>query len=143
MAPRRFCAGPRRRPSGTRLAETPHMRTAPFLIAALLCSCTGPGGSDGKPCSVADNGDGTATITCPDGTKVTVTRGSNGTNGTNGADGSNGVDGTSCTVTANPDAGTKTISCTDGTSVTVTDGQNGQNGTDANGVVDFTKLTAF
>ncbi len=32
---------------------------------------TGADGSDADPCTVADNGDGTATLTCPDGTEVT------------------------------------------------------------------------
>lgn len=102
-------------------------------------SCTGPSGQDGKPCSVTDNGNGTATISCPDGSTVTITP-RNGVDGMNGRDGDAGLNGTSCTVSANPDAGTKTISCTDGTSVTLSDGQNG---VDANGVVDFTGLTPF
>jgi OmcA/MtrC family decaheme c-type cytochrome len=108
-----------------------------------LAACSGPAGQDGKPCTVTANDNGTATISCPDGTTVDVTNGSNGTSGTNGVNGtngSNGVNGTSCTVTANPTAGTRTISCADGTSVTLTDGQNG---VDANAVVDFTKLTPF
>jgi hypothetical protein len=65
--------------------------------------------SDGQSCTVRDNGDGTKTISCADGTSVTV---------------SNGQAGASCTVTDNGN-GTKTISCADGTSVTVSDGQAG------------------
>lgn len=118
-----------------------HMRRV-LLVASCLAvaACSGPAGQDGKPCTVKDNGNGTATITCPDGTKVDVSNGAKGTDGTNGTNGTNGMDGTSCTVTANPDAGTKVISCSDGTTVTLTDGRNG---TDANAIVDFAKMTAF
>lgn len=135
--------------------------------AALLAACPGPAGQDGKPCAVKDNGNGTTTISCPDGTTATVangtpgtpgTNGSNGTNGTpgangtngmngangsngaNGTNGTNGVNGTSCSVSANPDAGTKTITCTDGTTVVVRDGTNG---VDANAVIDFAGLSEF
>ncbi|MFO0551546.1 MAG: OmcA/MtrC family decaheme c-type cytochrome [Polyangiaceae bacterium] len=86
----------------------------------MLGGCEGPAGKDGADgvsCTVTDNGDGTSTIACDDGTNVVVK------NGTDGTDGNNGTDGTSCTVTDNND-GTKTVSCDDGTSVTVTDGGN-------------------
>jgi len=96
------------------------------FAGCLLLGCPGPAG---QPCSVRDNGDGTATISCPDGTSVLVRNGANGTNGT------------SCSVSANPDAGTKTITCSDGTTVTVLDGTNGTNGTDTNAVVDYATLT--
>lgn len=117
--------------------------------ALVIAACTGPAGEAGKPCSVKDNGNGTATITCPDGTTVNVSNGTNGTAGTNGMNGTNGtngtpgmngtngVNGTSCTVSTNPDAGTKTVSCTDGTSVTLLDGRNG---VDANALVNFALL---
>ncbi|MGI5861973.1 MAG: hypothetical protein ACOX6T_07920 [Myxococcales bacterium] len=72
---------------------------------------------------MTDNGDGTKTIACTDGTSVTVH------DGQNGEDGADGQNGTSCTVTDNGD-GTKTIACTDGTSVTVRDGQDGEDGAD-------------
>jgi OmcA/MtrC family decaheme c-type cytochrome len=81
-------------------------------LAAALSACTGSAGTDGTSCSVTNNADGTATITCTDGTSVTV------------ANGHDGSDGASCTVEDNGD-GTSTISCDDGTSVTVTNGQNG------------------
>ena len=58
---------------------------------------------------MVDNGDGTKTISCSDGTSVTV------------SDGASGTSGSSCTVADNGD-GTKTISCGDGTSVIVSDG---------------------
>ena len=68
----------------------------------------GKDGKDATPCTVADNGDGTKTITCPESDPVTI------------ANGTDGQDGTSCSVTDNGD-GTKTITCTDNTSVTVSD----------------------
>jgi OmcA/MtrC family decaheme c-type cytochrome len=125
-----------------------------ILVAASVCAvaCTGPAGENGKPCTVKDNNNGSATVTCPDGTTVTVTNGSNGMNGTNGmngaagtngmngtagTNGSNGMNGTSCTLVINADAGSKTISCTDGTSVTLLDGRDGTN---ANDIVNFATL---
>ncbi len=128
--------------------------TGRILLAAASCvvmaACAGPAGENGKPCSVKDNGNGTATITCADGTTIDVksgtsgtpgtngTNGSDGTNGTNGTagtNGTNGVNGTSCTLVVNPDAGSKTITCTDGTSATLLDG------VDANSFVDFALMT--
>ncbi len=97
----------------------------------LMVSCSGPAGADGKSCTVADNGNGTATITCPDGSTYQIPA------GRPGAQGDAGPAGTSCTVTANPDAGTKTIACTDGTSVTISDG------TDATALINFSTLTSF
>ena len=126
------------------------MRDMRRVLLAASClaaaACTGPAGKDGEPCTVKDNGDGTTTITCPDGSKATVKNGTDGQNGQpgqpgqNGQNGQNGMDGTSCSVAAGPDAGQSTITCTDGTSVIVS---NGQDGVDANAIVDFTKLTAF
>lgn len=49
-----------------------------------------------EPCSVTDNSDGTYTLSCPDGTSVTVqdgVDGANGSDGTNGSDGADGADG--------------------------------------------------
>ncbi len=100
----------------------PGMRTTLLACAALLsflaAGCKGDAGSDGTSCTVTDNGDGTATIECEDGTTVTVT------------DGSDGEDGASCTIVDNGD-GTKTITCDDGT-VIVTDGEDGQDGDNGN-----------
>ncbi|NOZ01609.1 MAG: hypothetical protein GXP54_06940 [Deltaproteobacteria bacterium] len=107
-----------------------------FGIALTIWSagCNGPAGSpgsagepgkDGASCTVKDNGDGTRTISCEDGTQATVASGKDGIDGKNGAD---GKDGTSCTVKDNGD-GTKTISCDDGTEVTVADGKDGKDGT--------------
>jgi OmcA/MtrC family decaheme c-type cytochrome len=77
------------------------------VLAAVGNGCSG--GADGSSCTVVDDGAGTATITCDDGTTATV------------GSGTNGMDGTSCTV-ADDGMGTKTISCDDGTTVTVVDG---------------------
>ena len=62
-----------------------------IAVTATLAGCEGPAGLNGSNCTVADNGDGTATITCEDGSSVTV---NNGADGADGADGINGVDGT-------------------------------------------------
>lgn len=63
-------------------------------------------GANGSSCSVADNENGTKTITCEDGTNAIV------------SDGSAGADGKTCTVTDNGD-GTATLVCTDGTQAIV------------------------
>lgn len=99
----------------------------------------GPAGEAGSACSVEDNGDGTATITCDDGTTATIGNGTDGMDGTDGidgmdgrdgvdgmdgADGDAGADGTSCTVVEEGN-GTKTISCEDGTMAMVSDGTDG------------------
>jgi len=50
----------------------------PLLVFFAACDPTtgigtpGPAGTDGKSCTVANNGDGTATITCEDGTSSTI-----------------------------------------------------------------------
>lgn len=100
----------------------------------LTAACSGDDGSagtkgkNGEPCTVKANTDGTATITCADGTTVTVNGGKDGDSGTPGQPGDpgeagppgpTGDSGTSCTIVDNND-GTKTITCTDGTTVTVT-----------------------
>lgn len=61
------------------------------LVLSLLVSC---GAAEPENCSVTENADGSATITCPDGSTATVTDGSDGSNGANGADGLDGTDGT-------------------------------------------------
>ncbi len=82
-----------------------------MILAALVSvlGACGHNGKDGSSCSVVESTDGSATITCPDGSSYTVGNGTNGTNGANGA---------SCTVLNNPDA-TATITCPDGTMATV------------------------
>jgi len=98
-----------------------------LLAAAAVIGCegkegpvgpVGPAGEKGDPgssCTVTDNGNGTKTIACTDGTSAVVT------------DGARGAAGTSCSVTDNGD-GTKTLSCTDNTSVILSDGKDGQDG---------------
>lgn len=107
------------------------------MIAVGLFGCAG---ADGDSCTVTDNGDGSATIACEDGTMATVTSGMDGMDGMDGmsctvAEGASNTstitceDGTTatveggggCTVVDNGD-GTSTLSCEDGTSATITDG---------------------
>jgi|GEM_PF-867020 len=104
---------------------------------------------DERVCGITDNGNGTHTITCNDGTSATLSDGKDGKDGTSCTvgsdggtttisctdgtsvavkDGADGTDGSSCSVTDNGD-GTKTVACTDGTSVTVSDGAAGKDGT--------------
>ncbi|MBM4354374.1 MAG: hypothetical protein FJ109_11360, partial [Deltaproteobacteria bacterium] len=78
-------------------------------------------GKDATPCAVTDNEDGSVTITCGDGTEVTLA------GGQEGKPGADGKDGSSCAVTDNED-GTKTVSCDDGTSVTLSNGTDGEDG---------------
>jgi len=68
--------------------------------------------SGDQPCTVLDNNDGSATLSCEDGTSVVIS---------NGANGVDGIDGNSCTVQDNND-GTATVSCNDGTSVVIDSG---------------------
>lgn len=70
------------------------LQSAFFLGASLLAvtACTP------EPCSVEDNGDGTYTLSCPDGTSATL---QNGVDGADGSDGSNGVDGSNGTDGSN------------------------------------------
>lgn len=65
----------------------------------------GTSGDSGSGCTVTDNGDGTKTITCADGTKVTV------------SDGDGGISGTGCTA-VQEDGGAITVTCGDA-SVTI------------------------
>lgn len=118
------------------------LRSFVLCVTAALAAtaCTG---KDGKSCTVAAGPDGGATISCEDGTFVTVPEAANGQPGTSCTvsdqgdgtrlirctDGSsvtvpNGANGTSCTVQSN-DAGVKLITCEDGTTATILDGRNG------------------
>ncbi len=76
------------------------------LLTAVVClglpACTGPAGEKGSACTSRDNGDGTATISCGDGTKVTL------------FNGKTGDAGTSCSITTRSDGG-RIVSCSDGT----------------------------
>jgi mono/diheme cytochrome c family protein len=92
------------------------------MVGLMFGACEGPAGPagpegpTGASCTVADNGDGTKTITCEDGTVVV-------TDGSPGDPGDPGDPGTSCTVVDNGD-GTKTITCENGT-VIIADGTPG------------------
>ena len=66
-------------------------------------------------CGVKDNGDGTKTLSCNDGSSVTIN---------DGVDGTNGTDGSSCSVEYILSTLMK-ITCDDGTSVLVADGKDG------------------
>ena len=77
-----------------------------------LCASDTAANEAGRSCTVADNNDGSATISCDDGTSAIITSGEDGSNG------SAGVDGNSCTVVDNND-GTATVSCADGSSVSI------------------------
>ncbi len=59
-------------------------RAGALLLAGTLAmaGCAADKGADGKSCSVTDNGNGSATVSCPDGTSATVNNGTNGQDGT-------------------------------------------------------------
>ncbi len=73
-------------------------------------------------CEAIDNEDGTHTISCADGTTVTIADGEDGTDGTAGADGEGG---SSCTATTD-EGGIVTTSCEDGSSATNASGEGGE-----------------
>lgn len=130
-------------------------RSLVVVFCAALSACVGPPGEKGESCTVSDNGDGTATIRCADGTSVTVTQ------GREGGSGPAGDAGTSCTIQSRTDGGRalvcsdgtmtdlptgnactvsnidggRLITCTDGTTIPVLNGSNGTNGT--NGSTNF------
>lgn len=86
------------------------MRIGLCGLAAIVISSAGCG--SGSACSVTENADGSATITCEDGTEATV-RG--------------GMDGAGCTV-SDDGMGARVIECDDGTVVTVPGGMDGMDG---------------
>jgi len=104
------------------------MKNVRSVVAAIsimsFMACDGQNGTDGQngsSCSVSDNGNGTATISCQDGTSYIVHNGEDGSDGINGADGINGQDGqngSSCSVSDNG-SGSITITCPDGTTATI------------------------
>ena len=83
------------------------------LAVALAAGCSGssggqgPTGPSGTSCTIVE-GDAGATVTCTDGTSVTIPSGTNGKNGMNGM---NAPDGGSCALTRNGDAGSYTLDC--------------------------------
>ncbi len=125
------------------------MRANHLVLVAIIIifsGCQGPAGEEGSSCSSKDNGDGTVTVSCTDGTSVTLAYGQDGTNGDAGSscsittktDGGRVVscsdgtiadlpNGTACSI-SDVDGG-RLISCSDGTHITVTNGTNGSNGT--------------
>ena len=72
-------------------------------------------------CSVSENKDGSATLSCPDGSSVVIQKGKDGTNGEGGSAGG-------CSVSENED-GSFTLACSDGSSVVIPRGKDGENGT--------------
>jgi OmcA/MtrC family decaheme c-type cytochrome len=114
-------------------------------LALVLTACSGSNGKDGangkdgtnglpgvpgQACTVVNNGDQTATITCGT-TQVTVATGINGINGTNGADGSNGINGTNGINGINGVNGVNGANGADGSNGV--NGTNGSNGADGVG----------
>jgi len=107
-------------------------------------SVTVADGVDGSSCTAQDKGDGTKTISCDDGTAITVANGRDGDPGApgapgedgedgqdglpgqNGQNGQDGQDGVSCTAVDNGD-GSMTITCGQ-TVVTIQDGDDGAQG---------------
>ena len=103
-----------------------------LLLMLALYACADDG-KDGNSCTVTENDDGSSTLSCTDGTDVTIANGTDGTDGTdgtgaNGANGSDGADGTDgrdgdagvgCTIADNGD-GTATVSCGGDTSEILT-----------------------
>ena len=104
-----------------------HSNTTLFslLCAGLTLSACG---SDSQPCTITDNGDGSSTVSCPDGTSVdiaadtscTITDGDDGAKVVTCGDGTTAtiVPDTSCAIADNGD-GTKTVTCADGSSATI------------------------
>ena len=101
--------------SGVDLNSDEFLSTSEAQDTRYLCNpsaVAGADGEDGRSCTVEDNDDGSATISCDDGTSSVLTSGEDGANGLAG------VDGNSCTAVNNDDDSV-TISCEDGTSATV------------------------
>jgi OmcA/MtrC family decaheme c-type cytochrome len=103
-----------------------------FLLLAVpaMVGCSGTDGRDGKACTISTSDAGVTVMTCPDGTKATLSGGTV----------LPAVDGgaTNCTIQAGVDGGPSRIVCPDGTTVVVgtgapgapgTPGANGTNGT--------------
>jgi len=101
--------------SGVDLNSNTWLSSSEVQDTKYLCIPDGVAGEDGRSCTVANNNDGSATISCDDGTSAIIT------NGEDGANGLAGVDGASCTVVDNNN-GSSTISCEDGSSAVVNDG---------------------
>lgn len=92
------------------------LRALVLTSLVVLPGCLGPAGEKGSSCTVADNGDGTVTVSCTDGTRVVLNQGSNG------QPGAPGDAGTSCTIESRTDGG-RALVCTDGTMLDLPTGQ--------------------
>jgi hypothetical protein len=105
-----------------RRASKTMILTTPLLsLFALLSACSnGDEPKDGTACSVAEGDDDTVTITCEDGTSVTLAA-------KDGPKGDEGPQGTSCTIERENET-TATITCEDGTTVDISDGVDGADG---------------
>ena len=75
--------------------------------------------ADAEPATAVDNGDGTYTITCPDGTSVTLSDGSQGPQGEQGEQEAAGAE--EKLLGYGSGDGSYTIECPDGTSITVSE----------------------
>ena len=96
-------------------------------VAKVYDGENGAAGKNGDNCSIEDNGDGTATITCGTGTSATTYTVKDGAAGENGAAGKNGDN---CSIADNGD-GTATITCgtgDDAATYVVKDGAAGAKG---------------
>lgn len=78
-------------------------------------------GKDGSSCSVTDDGRGTVTVACTDGTSAELSSGGTGAPGVAGRDGS------SCSI-RDQGNGRKAIVCEDGTTALLSDGADGADG---------------
>ncbi len=115
--------------------ETLQRRCAPFLLFGPLA--VGCGTTDHhRSCTVSQNADGSATISCDDGTSAVVSPGENGAPGQPGISGDEGrpgisgepgEDGSSCSITTSED-GRPVVTCTDGTSAELPDEHSGIGG---------------
>jgi hypothetical protein len=99
------------------------MKNTALILVAIFAAGCGAAETSGPPCSIANNEDGTFTISCSNGTSVVLR---DGEDGAAGAAGQDGKDGATCKVAEVDNA--KLISCSDGTSVTIRDGEQGPRG---------------
>ncbi|HOD09081.1 MAG TPA: hypothetical protein PKG98_13435, partial [Myxococcota bacterium] len=102
-----------------------------IVIVLALAGCVEAGepgkpGADGVGCTVLDNLDGTKTISCAEGTQVTVSDGLKGDKGEPGEPGEPGADGQDCSVEETGDD-VYTITCGE-VDVVVSDGDDGAAG---------------
>ncbi|OGH69573.1 MAG: hypothetical protein A3C90_02540 [Candidatus Magasanikbacteria bacterium RIFCSPHIGHO2_02_FULL_51_14] len=114
-----------------------------FVLSSSSACVEGPqghSGAYGASCTVTDNGDGTYSSICPDGTYVTWHDGTVGSTGLTGIEGPpgptgpegpQGQDGNSaepCTVRPNADGSGSMLTCPDGSQESVRNGRDGEPG---------------